>query len=487
MTQTQQDAIELVEVLPGKLYFIASRCDAPPPPNALVHFIDVTREFRYAGFYLDFGPLSLGHVVAFARRLDAQLRALEHATSPDARVCVYSSAAVSTDMHSPRMSPTQAYAQHCANAVCILGCWAVLSLGWSAERAFAPFKHLALPAFHDATRGADSFGLSVLHVLRGLERALQAQLFSPERFNLDEYVYYEQVAHGDLSWISPTFVAFAGPHDAPSASSSKLPPEHYVPHFRARNVALVVRLSRKRYDKTRFTRAGFAFAELYFPDGATPPDAVLHKFLELCDRTRARGAIAVHCKAGLGRTGTLIACDLMKQHRFSAEEAIAWLRLCRPGSVVGPQQHYLRGKQAQLWASSPLCLPKDLVPTSEPSETSVVKRGIAARPRRRSSLSVGGSAILKRVDQLRTGSSSASAKSSHSVSPVVSNTSSNVRALLPPRIPGPTPRTVTQTEASDIPAPLKALCETQGDLLNARKLAQQQQTVSMPPPAPVEV
>jgi len=45
--------------------------------------------------------------------------------------------------------------------------------------------------------------------------------------------------------------------------------------------------------------------------------------------------------AGLGRTGTLIDCYLMKHYKFTAPEAIAWTRIARPGSVIGPQQHYL--------------------------------------------------------------------------------------------------------------------------------------------------
>jgi cell division cycle 14 len=45
--------------------------------------------------------------------------------------------------------------------------------------------------------------------------------------------------------------------------------------------------------------------------------------------------------AGLGRTGTLIGAYLMKNYRFTAAEVIAWLRICRPGSVIGPQQNYL--------------------------------------------------------------------------------------------------------------------------------------------------
>lgn len=55
--------------------------------------------------------------------------------------------------------------------------------------------------------------------------------------------------------------------------------------------------------------------------------------------------MAVHCLAGLGRTGTLIALYLMKHLGFTANEAMGWIRICRPGSIIGPQQQFLADQE----------------------------------------------------------------------------------------------------------------------------------------------
>jgi len=116
-------------------------------------------------------------------------------------------------------------------------------------------------------------------------------------------------------------------------------PVYYIPYFKLHNVSTVIRLNTVEYDAQSFTKNGIKHYDMYFVDGTVPPVSIVDHFLEVSENTT--GVIAVHCKQGLGRTGTLIGCYIMKHYNFTAAECIAFLRIQRPGSVVGPQQSFL--------------------------------------------------------------------------------------------------------------------------------------------------
>ncbi|KAJ3377883.1 Dual specificity protein phosphatase cdc14a [Entophlyctis sp. JEL0112] len=273
------------------------------------------------------------------------------------------------------------------------------------EEAFLPLSKASPPfvPYRDAGYGAATYHITILDCLKGLHKALNMGLLHLEELDPAEYEFYEKVEHGDLNWITDKFIAMACPKDDQPAASQfsgnfgytlgltpksivrkPYPPAYkmqdLVALLKARGTTTVVRLNNKTYDKSKFCEAGLNHIEMYFPDGTTPPDGILKRFLDLCESTP--GVIAVHCKAGLGRTGTLIACYLMKHYKFTASEVIGLLRVLRPGTDPS--------MQTKLWKMHPsTVLPPQismLKPPTFPTSKRYPSSGIISSSKHRSSI-----------------------------------------------------------------------------------------------------
>jgi len=241
--------------------------------------------------------------------------------------------------------------------------------------------------YRDATANPNSvFPLTVLDCLHGLECSMRLKLFDWERFNVESYEFFEKVENGDMSWVLPgRMLAFAGPYPT-STDEDGFPtwtPEDYVPLFADAGIRLVVRLNRKMYDKNRFINHGIKHVDLYFPDGTCPPREIISKFLHISEMERS--PIAIHCKAGLGRTGTLIGLYAMKHLRFPARAFIGWNRICRPGSILGPQQQFLVDMQALMFQAG---VPAAHGPQPSLNSVNGMQQDDAALARRMSNLAV---------------------------------------------------------------------------------------------------
>lgn len=315
-----------------RLYFATLR--NRPKSTVNTHYFSIDEELVYENFYADFGPLNLAMVYRYCCKLNKKLKSYSLSRKKIVHYTCFDQ-------------------QKRANAAFLIGAYAVIYLKKTPEEAYRALLSGSNPPylpFRDASFGNCTYNLTILDCLQGIRKGLQHGFFDFETFDVDEYEHYERVENGDFNWIVPgKFLAFSGPHPK-SKIENGYPlhaPEAYFPYFKKHNVAAVVRLNKKIYEAKRFTDAGFEHYDLFFIDGSTPSDNIVRRFLNICENTE--GAIAVHCKAGLGRTGTLIACYVMKHYRFTHAEIIAWIRICRPGSIIGPQQHFLEEKQASLW------------------------------------------------------------------------------------------------------------------------------------------
>uniref|UniRef100_A0A8B9LEN0 Cell division cycle 14Ab n=1 Tax=Astyanax mexicanus TaxID=7994 RepID=A0A8B9LEN0_ASTMX len=322
------------EFMKDRLYFATLR--SKPKSTANTHYFCTDDEFVYENFYADFGPLNLAMLYRYCCKLNKKLKSF---TLTRKRIVHYTS----FDQRKR------------ANAAVLIGAYAVIYLKKTPEEAYRALisgSNASYLPFRDASFGNCMYNLTILDCLQGIRKVSQGSL---NLFTLNHRAFY-RVENGDFNWIVPgKFLAFSGPHPK-SKVENGYPlhaPEAYFPYFRKHNVTTIIRLNKKIYDAKRFTDAGFDHYDLFFVDGSTPSDVITRRFLHICESTD--GAVAVHCKAGLGRTGTLIGCYLMKHYRFTAAEAIAWIRVCRPGSIIGPQQHFLEEKQVSLWAQGEVC------------------------------------------------------------------------------------------------------------------------------------
>jgi cell division cycle 14 len=286
----------------------------------------------YEPFFADFGPLNLACTYRFCWKLHGLLKEADEQNQ-----CVFFWCSAEPKKKS--------------NAAVLVGAYLVLFGGVEAEAAYQTLSRFQpFMPFRDPTCGISTYHLSVYDCIQAISKAQKLDWIDFNNFRLDEYEYFEQVKNGDLNWMVPgKLVAFSGPsaRRLEIYGYRTLVPEDYVEYFQRVGVSGIIRLNRRVYERRRFTDHGLSHYDLYFPDGSCPPERIVKRFLEIVEGTS--GALAVHCKAGLGRTGVLIGCYIMKHYKFTCNEALGYLRIVRPGSVIGPQQHFLRDIQVRMW------------------------------------------------------------------------------------------------------------------------------------------
>jgi atypical dual specificity phosphatase len=133
--------------------------------------------------------------------------------------------------------------------------------------------------------------------------------------------------HG-FSWIDqPLLAAMARPESLEE-----------LQWLRQQGIEVLISLTEDSLRRQWINDAGLMLVHVPVPDMHPPTQEQLDRCMEAITRAHERRlGVGVHCGAGMGRTGVVLACYFVTKN-FSAKNAVARVRRLRPGSIETPEQ-----------------------------------------------------------------------------------------------------------------------------------------------------
>lgn len=317
--ESNKDKYYSIEIEKDKLYWISY--SEPPYSKSNSLYFNIDDFLVYKPFHEDFGPVNL----SMTHKLAIELKIIMQKSKNK----IYFLTSLAEDKR--------------ANAAYLMCAYLIISKKMTAEMAWDFFKNEKFKPFRDASSGPSIYDCTILDCLKGLEYGIELGWYNPKTFSVKEYENNEKE---NMNWIIPgKLLAFSKPSskEYDEKGNKLLTPIDYCNIFKKMGITTVIRLNKPTYDKAIFEKNFIKHRDLYFSDGEIPSEEIVEHFLDIVENEK--GGVAIHCSSGRGNTGTLMAIYAMKHYRFPARAFIGYIRICRPGSILGKQQNFLVQEQ----------------------------------------------------------------------------------------------------------------------------------------------
>ncbi len=131
-----------------------------------------------------------------------------------------------------------------------------------------------------------------------------------------------------FTWIDEPFLAASAIPEGPDELAT----------LRGEGIEILLSLSEDPLPRRWIDDAGLMLVHVPVEDFDAPTPEQIDKCLSVIDQAQRTGMrVLVHCRAGKGRTGTILAAYFVSKG-MSASDAIKHVRALRPGSIETPEQ-----------------------------------------------------------------------------------------------------------------------------------------------------
>jgi len=115
-----------------------------------------------------------------------------------------------------------------------------------------------------------------------------------------------------------------------------------IAFLKTEGIGAIISLSERSLDESILRKNRMPYLHLPVNDFTAPTIEQVEQCMEFIDRMAYKEdrGVAVHCGAGCGRTGTMLACHLVKKGK-AAEKAIDEIKARRPCSIETDSQQAL--------------------------------------------------------------------------------------------------------------------------------------------------
>ncbi|SCU66247.1 kinetoplastid-specific protein tyrosine phosphatase, putative [Trypanosoma equiperdum] len=168
------------------------------------------------------------------------------------------------------------------------------------------------------------------------------------------------------SWVGDDVIASQRP------STSLFRKYSLIEQFREKRITGVLNLQEKGehascgpdgiYASTGYSYSGeqdlmrhqISYYEFPWPDMTAPKQDIVLRSVQVMDsHVKKSGKVLVHCHAGLGRTGLMIACYLLYAQKMPSADVIELVRQMRPGAIQTSRQvKFIHDFESHLWRLS---------------------------------------------------------------------------------------------------------------------------------------